>query len=880
MASFSDNLQQFTGYSPETNVQALVDVGQRKQNEFDAGVQRIQGEVSQIANLPIVKEQGKQYLQAKLGQLKSTLSTSVASDFSDSRLINQIGGLTKEIGTDPIIQGQVQDALNIQANDALQQKDFADGKANPANPYVYNRDKNNWLNDGDLKSRYTGGYSRQIDIDAKLREAAKAVGEDERIVEQMFKTDGQGNIIPGKDGRPQMSDYMSEQHFKGKDYKKVYDYFISSLSPEDYNQLAINGQYQYRNATPQDLIKDANNSYVAANKEYLDRQLTSQIKLTQLQNKTKKSPQDLLDIEALTKNVNDYSLALSDNEKKYNSVVDRINTNPEQVKGDIYTTDHLLAQAIGLSGTSEYTLFKDSPLFDSWVKKQNLNISLQNLSLRDKEFQASQYWKSEDSKFDRYKFRIEHPELANIEGRNGPLETPSDYISGKYDELQNYNDQSNNAAQKLAVAAIKSWNPQMDEATALKQLKAWSDKLGQSPEEVNQRFATRYLEELKGDKTKLDKTLQQTALEYGTAKTNAENTATVLQNSIEYAKSQSKLNNAPILDEEQIKKQIKPTTISLVGGGSVKLSTEDLLDWAKVKSKGGFDNNIQKASVRDAEKRLRTKFGNDYSKIEYVLATPTEEGVMYDPSLKPVLDMVQSAAYKNLRGYQEDFFKSKGTLPQTKEFDLNIGKGKEEDFKTKIVNTIRNYSGVSLSEGDAKDLMNAIQTGKGGSTNKVVVHPSFQNGKPNSYTLDVTVGGKQYNSVTLTEQDAQFLTGKPQFAPYQTNTYIDLLRYSNTGSTNSVDPSSPNAWKTSAFHEFNFPKVDMPEFTMNADFVNDRSGNGAWLKLYLIKDGKTIPVTMGKQDPNNPNREIPFDYDELPATLSQLTTDDIKKELK
>ena len=72
----------------------------------------------------------------------------------------------------------------------------------------------------------------------------------------------------------------------------------------------------------------------------------------------------------------------------------------------------------------------------------------------------------------------------------------------------------------------------------------------------------------------------------------------------------------------------------------------------------------------------------------------------------------------------------------------------------------------------------------------------------------------------------------------------------------------------------------MPEFTMNADFVNDKSGNGAWLKLYLIKDGKTIPVTMGKQDPNNPNREIPFDYDELPATLSQLTTDDIKKELK
>ena len=95
MASYTDAIAQFNPYVQQLPVELMMKVGMQKQAQYDAGVQKIQHYIDNIAGLDIYRNVDKEYLQSKLGELGKNLKTVAAGDFSDQQLVSSVGGLFK-----------------------------------------------------------------------------------------------------------------------------------------------------------------------------------------------------------------------------------------------------------------------------------------------------------------------------------------------------------------------------------------------------------------------------------------------------------------------------------------------------------------------------------------------------------------------------------------------------------------------------------------------------------------------------------------------------------------------------------------------------------------------------------------------------------------
>ena len=72
-----------------------------------------------------------------------------------------------------------------------------------------------WLNDRTVGASFTSEYIPYTNVFKKLGEIAKSVGEDSTIVQQLFKTDGEGNPVL-ENGKLQYNDVMAETLLKVK----------------------------------------------------------------------------------------------------------------------------------------------------------------------------------------------------------------------------------------------------------------------------------------------------------------------------------------------------------------------------------------------------------------------------------------------------------------------------------------------------------------------------------------------------------------------------------------------------------------------------------------------------------------------------------------
>jgi hypothetical protein len=147
MASFTDNsqaLSQFNPYIQQVPVDDYVRVGLEKQQQYNQGVQQTQAAINQVAALPIMKQGQQDYMNQRLNQLRSSVSKVVGQDFSQSQLVNQIGGLTQQIASDPIIQSAVQSTARVQANQQRMQEAQKAGKSSIANETVFGDQVQDW----------------------------------------------------------------------------------------------------------------------------------------------------------------------------------------------------------------------------------------------------------------------------------------------------------------------------------------------------------------------------------------------------------------------------------------------------------------------------------------------------------------------------------------------------------------------------------------------------------------------------------------------------------------------------------------------------------------------------------------------------------------
>ena len=254
MASFTDkNVPQFSPYIQQLPIEAMVSVGTQRQQQYNEGLQRIQSQIDSVAGLDVVRDVDKSYLQSKLDSLGTNLKSVAAADFSDFQLTNSIGGMINKIAKDQNIVNAVSSTRKYRQQLNLIQEDEAKGKSNPANTYVFNKRASEWLNSTNIEDTFSTNYFTPRDTWGKIKDIAEAVGMTESEVQQLYQTDEQGNVIYDDKGNAKWNPIMVEKVLKGKDSSVLLKAFQSALTPEDYQQLAIEGEYNYAGYSPNQL---------------------------------------------------------------------------------------------------------------------------------------------------------------------------------------------------------------------------------------------------------------------------------------------------------------------------------------------------------------------------------------------------------------------------------------------------------------------------------------------------------------------------------------------------------------------------------------------------------------------------------------------------
>ena len=327
MASFTDQIQTFNPYvSKSPLIEAMVTVGTQKQQQYDQGVQKIQGYIDSIAGMDVVTDADKKYLQSKLNDLGSKLKTVAAGDFSNQQLVNSVGGMATQIIKDPTVQNAVYSTANYRKELSRLQKDIDEGKSNPANIDYFNKRANTWLSSDKPGQKFSGSYIPYFDVQKFAKETFDAIKPDGLTIDQVYETDTNGNIKLDKLGRRIFSPMMKRLEQEGRFPEKVRQTIDQIFSDARVSQqLDISGQYEYKNYSPELLSQKIN-----LQREELLSKYDNEIYELGLKKGTGKDVQAQIDALELKKN---------NIKSQYDDLIAVAQDNPDSIRSLLYKND-------------------------------------------------------------------------------------------------------------------------------------------------------------------------------------------------------------------------------------------------------------------------------------------------------------------------------------------------------------------------------------------------------------------------------------------------------------------------------------------------------------------------------------------------------------
>lgn len=156
MSSYAGAITEFNPYIQQIPTEAYTKVGMFKQQQYDAGVAKIQDTVDKIAGLDIANEGGRAYLQSRVNELTNTLNKYNTVDFSNPNNVAQLSSLAKPLYQDENI---INDVVNTSiyrkwskdASDA-----YKSGKMELGQYMRESTDANQWLTSQSAGASYTG----------------------------------------------------------------------------------------------------------------------------------------------------------------------------------------------------------------------------------------------------------------------------------------------------------------------------------------------------------------------------------------------------------------------------------------------------------------------------------------------------------------------------------------------------------------------------------------------------------------------------------------------------------------------------------------------------------------------------------------------------
>ena len=387
MASFTDAIPQFNPYIQQLPVEAMVAVGMEKQQRYDQGLQKIQSQIDQVAGLDIVRDVDRQYLQSKLNDLGSKLKTVAAGDFSNYQLVNSVAGMAGSVAKDNNVLSSVQATAQYRKEQKFMEESRQKGESSIQNEYDFNAQANRWINDSNVGAGFSGRYRKYIDVDKKWLDVMKTLHSDllEEDIPYEYNEDGTLNTNKTTVAMQRISK-------ESVSAEKIQNALRSSLSPDELEQLNINGRYEFRNVTdPTQLATLATSrtaSSIAQNNKTIE-DLQGALKMY------KSDPDKYVKAEQGIKSLQEVNARLT---AQMNEEIEFIKTNPEQAKGLIYKNGAIEQFASSYAWENQKNNLLTNPIRqDDWESKK-FGLSQAMFQQKQDEFAWSQFMDRENYK--------------------------------------------------------------------------------------------------------------------------------------------------------------------------------------------------------------------------------------------------------------------------------------------------------------------------------------------------------------------------------------------------------------------------------------------------------------------------------------------------
>jgi hypothetical protein len=440
MASFTDKISQFNPYIQQLPAQEMQQVGMYKQQQYDQGVQKIQGYIDNVAGMDVMNDADKQYLQSKLNDLGSKLRTVAAGDFSNHQLVNSVGGMATSIVKDPTIQTAVASTQRARTELATAEDLYRQGKSSINNVNYLKGQVNQYLNSKTAGTSFTGKYINYVDLNKKWMDLADNLKKNapDSSIDNPYKTDANGNTLYYKtdakgnvtqasgpqDGQPVLSDAMKRISVKGVSAQSLYDSFKASLTSDDEQQMKVDAWAHYQGKGPNSVIEDysiatqqAKNSLVGG---------INQLKVMLLTSPNLTQPEKL-DIQA---NINKYQNKLNsgDLDKELaQSIADLQDPrNLETAQYNAYVRKTLNGQAVMLANQSKSEAILANPyeaanharqVLQESIREHNLtyNIAKSNLALSEQRLRDDELKTKMEFEWRDKEYKAKYPGIVTVD---------------------------------------------------------------------------------------------------------------------------------------------------------------------------------------------------------------------------------------------------------------------------------------------------------------------------------------------------------------------------------------------------------------------------------------------------------------------------------
>ena len=245
MASFTDAISQFNPYVQQLPVELMGKVGMQKQAQYDAGVQKIQQQVDNVAGLDVVHDADKAYLQSKLGELGNNLKTFSAADFSNQQLVNTVGGMTSNLVKDENIQNAVYSTSLYKQGISEINEARKKGTARASNVWDFTEKANKWLSSNTPGQKFSARYTPYTDdYNKKALDAIKA------LHPKMQDIDIPYIVKNGQIDYNRLGEVMMNKKITEVTEGQIHDAVAAVLNENDYNQMSIDARFRFKDVDP------------------------------------------------------------------------------------------------------------------------------------------------------------------------------------------------------------------------------------------------------------------------------------------------------------------------------------------------------------------------------------------------------------------------------------------------------------------------------------------------------------------------------------------------------------------------------------------------------------------------------------------------------